>query len=112
MNRFVIGSEMGRRLPALFAFVAFITMSACERAGSGSGPFSVTDSAGVRIVETASLASADSTDWSVDTTAMVSIGVFEGADPYVFGDIAGATRDGQGRIIIADRQANEIRFFS
>ena len=66
----------------------------------------------MRIVETASLASADSTDWSVDTTAMVSIGVFEGADPYVFGDIAGATRDGQGRIIIADRQANEVRFFS
>jgi hypothetical protein len=83
----------------------------CGRAERRAALFTTTDSAGVRIVETMGLEAADSTDWSVDTTAMVTIGTFDGDDPYVFGDLAGITRDDQGRIVVADKQASEIRFF-
>jgi hypothetical protein len=88
-----------------------VAASGCGRADGGATLFTTSDSAGVRVVETMGLDAADSTDWAVDTTAMVSIGEFDADDPYVFGDLAGITRDVQGRIVVADKQASEIRFF-
>jgi sugar lactone lactonase YvrE len=39
------------------------------------------------------------------------IGLIDGADPYVFGEVVAFTTDAAGRIYVLDRQANELRVF-
>ena len=49
--------------------------------------------------------------WIVDSLPAVVIGRAAGDAPYLFGRIAAAVRMNNGRIAIADAQAEEIRFF-
>lgn len=43
--------------------------------------------------------------------ADLTIGVAEGKEPYMFGQVSGIALDEQGRIYVVDRQAHEIRVF-
>jgi hypothetical protein len=96
----------------LLAPLCAVTLGACgERTPLTPQPVQTRDSAGITIVEYQDLLLADSTAWTVDTTAAVHIGVVDGEDPYVFGRIAGTTRLSDGRIVIADAIAHQIRFF-
>jgi hypothetical protein len=49
--------------------------------------------------------------WSVGEPAL-RIGVVDGADEYVFGDVAGVALAADGRVYVADGQAREIRVFA
>lgn len=50
--------------------------------------------------------------WRMDTSRAVEIGVIEGEEPYVFGEVAGVAIGEDGRIYVADTQAMEVRAFS
>jgi hypothetical protein len=50
--------------------------------------------------------------WRVDPTRVVEIGAVDGAEPYVFGQVAGVAIGDDGRIYVADGHATEIRVFS
>jgi hypothetical protein len=42
----------------------------------------------------------------------LAIGMLDGPDPYMFGRASGVTMDDDGRIFVADAQADEVRAFS
>ena len=69
------------------------------------------DSAGVAIVEYEALDTAGVPVFHVGARASLSIGTAEGPAPYVFGSIANARRLADGRVVVLDWQAREIRYF-
>ncbi|MEX2610604.1 MAG: 6-bladed beta-propeller [Gemmatimonadota bacterium] len=84
--------------------------AACGGEAAQEGHWSVRDSAGVTIIETADLARLD-TLAVVPATDAVRIGLADGDAPYLFTGIAGLTRLADGRIVVADARTEEIRFF-
>ena len=86
-----------------------LLLAACSEAGTPppSVP-TVTDSAGVRIVTNAP---EDLVYAELAGTPQLSIGEVTGPDELLFGRIASVSRDSAGNIIVADRQAFEVRVF-
>jgi hypothetical protein len=85
-------------------------LAACGGDARGAAPVA-RDSAGVRIVENARAAWGPGEGWRVVPEPRVDIGVAEGAAAYQLGRVAGALRLDDGRIVVADGQANELRYF-
>jgi hypothetical protein len=101
------------RIPALLRLAAtglLPLLAACGGDTRAAGPV-VRDSAGVRIVENVRGAWGAGEGWRVAPEPRVDIGVAEGAAAYQFGRVAGALRLDDGRIVVADGQANELRYF-
>jgi len=73
--------------------------------------FSVRDSAGVQIVETAQAAWESAPAWRIGDTPLLSIGTTDGPLDYQFSRIVGATRFDDGSIAVADAGTNSVRFF-
>ncbi len=105
--------------------VGLVILAACG-ADPGPGPGAasdttpapvpdVRDSAGVRIVEYASLAGIDSTTWRLvleDSVRIGRTGSAEGSAPYQFGRTMGALRVENGSVVVADHHSRELRLFS
>ena len=72
---------------------------------------SVTDSAGVRIVESSAPVWSPGGGWTVGTEAILTIGEVSGDLNYTFGFVSHALRLGDGSIVVADRSASELRHF-
>jgi hypothetical protein len=102
-----------------------LLVAACDASpGPGSEPPSepisapvpnVRDSAGIRIVEYASLSGIDSTAWRIvleDSVRIGHTGSTEGAAAYQFGRAAGAFRLENGLVVVADGHSRELRLFS
>ena len=70
---------------------------------------STRDSSGVRI--TSSDVSGAPT-WILSPEPALQVGVIDGDHPYRFDRIEAAFRLGDGRLVVADRGSNELRFFS
>lgn len=51
------------------------------------------------------------TQWSLTTKPILEIGTLEGAPEHEFGLISGVLRMPDGGVVVADMQANEVRFF-
>ena len=75
------------------------------------GAFSVTDSAGIEIVESAAPAWGEG-GWTVADSPSLVIGRREGDDRYLFGEVGGALMLRDGRIAVLDMQAALIRVYS
>ena len=86
--------------------------SACDtNIPAGSWVGSVTDSAGVAIVTSGGPGMwVDSTSWTVHTE--LQIGAFGGDPRYQFGQVGSVALNGQGNILVVDRQAREVREFT
>lgn len=99
--------------PRLFSRVAACAcLAACGgRADAGLGDGAARDSAGIRIVESARPTGGDAAPWSVDSLPALEIGRVEGAAEYQLGRVQGAVRLGDGRVAVADGNANEVRFY-
>jgi hypothetical protein len=69
------------------------------------------DSVGISIVEVADLSGVDTLLWRVDANAAITIGVSDGDAPYLFTSIGGVARLDDGRIVVADRGTDQVRFF-
>jgi hypothetical protein len=85
-------------------------LAACGGDARAAAPV-VRDSAGVRIVESVRPAWGEGEGWRVSPEPLVDVGVAEGAPEYQFARVAGALRLDDGRIVVADGQANELRWF-
>jgi hypothetical protein len=85
--------------------------AACGGDARAAGGPVVRDSAGVQIVENTAPAWRDGEGWTVAAEPLLDIGVADGAPEYQFGEVAGAVRLADGRIVVADAQAKHLRFF-
>lgn len=100
-----------RSIALPIAGLSFFTMS-CQPGDTRSpGAFSVTDSAGIQIVESAAPAWGEG-GWTVSDSPSVVIGRREGDDRYLFGEVGGALMLRDGRIAVLDMQAALIRVYS
>jgi hypothetical protein len=69
------------------------------------------DSAGIKIVETSAPVWGGTAHWRVDAAPALSIGEVDGAEPYLFAQIAGAIRRKDGSVVVADGSTRELRVF-
>ncbi len=84
-------------------------LAACgDNAEPPPNPAQVTDSAGIAIVTSAP---ANAVYATVAPEPVLSIGVLEGPDELMFGQVASVALDGAGNVVVADLQSNEIRVF-
>jgi hypothetical protein len=90
--------------------VLSMAAAACGGDGAGAGT-AVRDSAGIRIVQNDAPAWAEGQGWTVSAQPEVDIGVVEGEAAYQFAQVVGTTRLSDGRIVVADGQSGELRFF-
>lgn len=72
--------------------------------------FTVTDSAGIRIVSHAASAQPSST-WRVESQPVLSIGGTNGTGPTEFADIWDVARTSDGKVVVTDAPAEELRVF-
>lgn len=73
--------------------------------------YAVRDSAGVRIVESTAPAWRAGEGWRVAAEPSLQIGVVDGPEEYQFSRIVGAERLPDGRIVVADQRAAQLRFY-
>ena len=101
------------RSPCAVMVAAFPALLAgCQDGQTPTGDtFTVRDSAGIEIVESAAPAW-DGDGWSVSGTPSLVIGQMQGDERYLFGEVAGATMLRDGRIAVLDRQSSMIRVYS
>lgn len=95
----------------LVSSLAIVWAATCT---DGNGPvdgFTVTDSAGVQVVENAAPALRAREDWVVAPEPVLEIGALEGPEEYTFDRIGQVLRlSGEG-IVVPDLRTNELRFF-
>jgi hypothetical protein len=94
-------------LPLLMA----LALSACDKGASrASGP-TVSDSAGIQIVENHEPRWPDARSWRLSDQPLLDIGVLEGDADYQLFQVAGAVRLTDGRIVVANAGTDELRFY-
>jgi hypothetical protein len=86
-------------------------VSACSRGDAADAASVVRDSAGVAIVESARAAWEEGEGWTVAAEPELEIGVVEGAAAYQLDQVSGALRLSDGRVVVADAGAGEVRWF-
>jgi len=71
----------------------------------------VTDSSGVQIVESIGPVWSEGSGWRLSDQPALNLGVLDGDPAYQFYEIRGAWRLTDGRIVVADGGASELRYF-
>lgn len=106
------GTARGGRWRAVARTIAYVALaSACGAAGgTGRGEASVRDSAGIRIVENRVPEAARRI--ALGSEPRVRIGVVEGSDPEQLFGVSGAGLLADGRIVVLDGGARDVRTFS
>lgn len=95
------------RSATLLAFLA-----ACSSADGGeSTNFTVRDSAGVTIVESAAPAWTGDEGWRVAAEPTLEIGMADGPPEYLLGQVMSAVRRDDGSIVLVNAASSEIRFY-
>ena len=87
-------------------------VSACSSDAGSTTARSVVDSAGVEIVTNSAPAWSDAQGWSVAATAELRLGSLDGSPETLFGTIRSVGWFEDGRIFVADEQAQSVRVFS
>ena len=103
-----------RSSPRLLVFVAWITVLvsvSCGPPRSATG-LTITDSAGVTIVESAAATWMSGEEWSLGTEPTLEMGEVDGSPAHQFDGIAGIRTLSDGRIVVANGGSGEIRVFS
>ena len=86
-----------------------IAVVACGESPPDTPPgVEVTDSAGIHIVTSPPR---DAVHAELAADPALSIGLLDGPDEFLFGDIESVARGAEGNLIVADEQAHEIRVF-
>lgn len=105
-------------ITALIA-AAVMTALACDNPGRGAATDAeslarqavIRDSAGVRIVESPRPPADSRLVWQVGAEPSVSIGSLEGEEPYLLNRVRGALTLADGRIVVVNIGADELRVF-
>ncbi|MEX0894016.1 MAG: 6-bladed beta-propeller [Gemmatimonadota bacterium] len=90
---------------------AFLWIGACDLVRPADPGVVITDSAGVRIVQNEAPAWTADKSWRLVEPPTVQIGAMDGEPAYLFDRIMGAVTLSDGRIVVADMGASELRFF-
>ena len=93
------------------ALTAILALCTDARHLSPQQSFSVTDSAGIRIVENSEPAWSAGAGWRLGTEPTLTIGAVTGDLNYLFQGISHVLRLEDGTVVVADRGANELRLF-
>ncbi len=96
---------------AMLAAVPALLAGCQDGQAPAGGTFEVRDSAGIRIVENARPPEGSRLGWRIGLEPAVSIGVFEGEEPYMLYGALDGTRLPDGRIVVANRGTDELRVF-
>jgi len=86
-------------------------MLGCASDASRMSGATVTDSAGVTIVENSAPAWNDGESWRVVEPPLVEIGVANGEEPYQLFGVRDVARMSDGRIVVVNEGSQEIRIF-
>jgi hypothetical protein len=97
-----------QRMRSLIA-IATLAFTACDAEDASRRAIVVRDSSGVAIVDN-DLTRLDRI-CSLATEPRVSIGVLEGEEPYILSQLGGAVRLRDGRIVLANRGTDQIRYY-
>jgi len=96
--------------PPLFFLATLLLATGCDKtADVGAAKATVRDSAGITIVDNPAPPAA--IQLTVDSTPVFSIGGGTGGPDYDLNEIRGSVRLSDGRIVVADNLAGELRFF-
>ncbi len=98
------------RHPKLCAVAMGWALGACGGDAPQRG-FTVTDSAGITIVESVVPTWTEHTRWRLSPDPVVSIGVEEGPEEYQLFRVRSAARLDDGRIVVANHGTSELRFY-
>ena len=103
----------GRPPIRIFASALTAVLALCSDARhlSPQQPVSVTDSAGIRIVENSEPAWSAGSGWRLGTEPTLTIGAVTGDPNYLFQGISHALRLDDGTIVVAERVARHLRLF-
>jgi hypothetical protein len=89
---------------------SLVLVAGCDKAAKDGGTATaVRDSAGITIVENP--APPATIQLTVDSTPVFTIGGGQGGPDYDLNEIRGSVRLSDGRIVVADNSAGELRFF-
>jgi hypothetical protein len=100
-----------RHIWVLLTAAAAVSLGACSTDADPPPSFAVADSAGVEVVTTSAPPwDSEGSPWSV--VLATEIGELDGAEPYLFGEVAGVALLAGGGFAVADAQSGDIRFFS
>lgn len=94
------------------AWLLLPLVAACTEAGGREFATAVRDSAGVAIIENRGVASLASLGWRVEETPLVEIGPDESGTAGALYQVTGAFRLNDGRIVVANHGAQELRIYS
>ena len=102
-----------RIAPVLIAITAMASAGTSEiDASTGTQQTVFRDSADIRIVENTRPPEGSRLDWRIGAEPLVSIGQgMEGEEPYLFTRVFGIAMLSDGRIVIGDEGARELRVF-
>jgi hypothetical protein len=105
-------SRPARSGAAMLPLVVLL-VSACGGEGEAAGStVTVTDSAGIQIVESDRPAWSAGEEWRVSTDPILEIGMAEGPEDYLLSRVRAARRLADGSIAVANSQSAEIRIFA
>jgi hypothetical protein len=90
--------------------LALLAACAAGDAGEERGT-TFTDSAGIRIADAEAPLWGPGNGWRFSEEPTLRIGAVSGPEAYQFTDVVGAVRTGEGRIVVADQGASELRVF-
>jgi len=94
------------------ALLALFALGGCAGGGEGVGSAAVVrDSAGVTIVENSGESWTNDAAWRLGEAPLVDIGGSEEDPLYDLGQVGGAVRLSDGRIVVANGATQEVRFY-
>ena len=90
-----------------------LAVLSCQAENSQAGALAaqVRDSAGIRILENPRPPDGSRLAWRIGPEPEVSIGERDDEEPYLLSSVTGAMRLPDGRIVVANRSTNDLRFF-
>jgi hypothetical protein len=91
--------------------VMAVAVASCGGDNARVAHATVRDSAGIRIVENSAPAWPADSGWHLSTAPRVAIGVVQGDPHYQLDGVTTAVRLGDGRIVVANRGSDELRYY-
>lgn len=96
----------------LLAIACVTVLGGCGAEPANGPPVTVRDSAGIRIVESATPQWSSESAWVVSPEPQLEIGALDAEEPYQFFRIGDVLQLRDGRIVVANRGSQEVRYFS
>ncbi len=109
--RYASMPRCGRHRVVCALLAAVVLGAGCRGASPRPASHTVTDSAGVRIVSSSRPAWDSGNAWLIDTTPLRAVGGDERDSLAMLQLVAGAMRQSDGTVVVADRGSSQLKYF-